>query len=326
MMTPSFPNSGPDRGCVKTGTVLARAFVAYGADFPALFALAFAGALVAVVAGRVSGTVPLLPWIVLTFVAALFNAWIIRRLDRGVMARGARGFGARVAVYGLSVIVLDVAAAAALLLGGIAGALLALLVHALGSLLGLPAPALTGLSVFAFLLVPALLLVVISMGGVFVGFTSVLAGEDLAGTLRASFRLVRCHWKLVGAVTTLTYGALFLVAIVKGSVSLFYTFHRIVVAGIAPVSSSLAESVRRLLGSWWQKFPHTRAAPPLWIWLAAPLLGALPRPWALAASHVIYAVDGGDEAPVPPAAWAGARGSAAKAPDNVPESRGLRVR
>ncbi len=326
MMTPPLANSGPDRGPVKTGAVLARAFAAYGADFPTLFALAFAGALVAVVAGRVSGAVPLLPWIVLTFVGALFNAWIIRRLDRGVMTKGAGGFGARVAWYGLALIVLDVAAVVALVLGGIGGALLALLVHALGSLLGLPAPALTGLSVFAFLLVPALLLVVISMGGVFVGFTSVLAGEDLAGTLRTSFRLVQRHWKLVGAVTTLTYGVLFLVAIVKGSVSLFYTLHRVVVADIAPVSPRLAASARRLLGSWWQKLPHTRAAPSLWVWLAAPLLGALPRPWALAASHVIYAVDGGDEAPVPPAAWAGARGSASKAPDNVPESRGLRVR
>ena len=320
MMTPLLANSGADRGPLKTGTVLARAFAAYGADLPALFALAFAGALVAVVAGRVSAAVPLLPWIVLTFVGALFNAWIIRRLDRGVRTRGTRGFGARVAWYGLALIVLDVAAVVALVLGGMGGGLLVLLVQALGSLLGLPAPALTGLSVFAFLLVPALLLVVISMGGVFVGFTSVLAGEDLAGTLRTSFRLVQRHWKLVGAVTTLTYGVLFLVAIVKGSVSLFYTLHRLIVAGIAPVSPSLAESARRLLGSWWQKLPHTRAAPPLWVWLVAPLLGALPRPWALAASHVIYAADGGDDASVPPAAPAGARGGAAKAPVNVPES------
>ncbi len=276
---------------LSTGEVLARAFGAYTADFPALFGIALAGALAAVAVGGVISGVPLLPWLVLTYLGALFNAWIIRRLAGGRAPEGERGFWPRVMVYALGVIVLDVAAVVAFVLGGIAGALVALLVYTLASLLSLPPPVLVALSVFVFLLVPALLLVVISMGGVFVGFTSVLGGRDLVGTVRESFLLARRHWKLVGAVVTVTYGVLFLVACVGASVDLFYTFHRVVVHDLGPVSPRMAAGARRFLGSWWRRLPHTRGAPPWWTWLLAPFLGALPLPWALAASHVIYATD-----------------------------------
>jgi hypothetical protein len=290
----SGPSSDGKEGALPrptTGGVLARAGTVYGADFPVLFGIALAGALAGVAVGRLLDGVPLLPWLALAFVGSLFNACIIRRLDAGHPPAGESRFLSRILVYTLGVIAIEVALGVSLILGGIVGALLALLVHALGSLVGLPSPVLTALGVFVFLLIPALPLVAISMGGVFVGFTSVLDGKNAVDTVRESFFLVGRHWKLVGAVVTVTYGVLFLIAIVGGGVEFFYTFHHFVAHDLAPVSPRAAEEARRLLGVWWGRLPRSPTPPLWWNWLAAPLLAALPLPWVLAASHVIYAAD-----------------------------------
>jgi hypothetical protein len=287
----SYPSRASTTTRLTTARVLVRAFRVYAADFPALFAIALAGALAAVAGARLLAGVPLVPWLALTFFGALFNAWIIRRLDAARSLEGERGLGARILAYALGVIAIDVAVGASLILGGIVGALLALLVHALGSFLGLPSALLVALSVFVFLLVPALPLVLISMGGVFIGFTSVLGGRDPVDTVRESFLLAGRHWKLVGAVVTVTYGVLFLVAVASGGVDLFYTFHRVVVHDIAPASPRAAAAARRLLGAWWRRLPHTRRPPAWWAWLLGPVLAAIPLPWALAASHAIYVAD-----------------------------------
>lgn len=279
--------------------ILATAFRSYRADPWVLMGWALLGSFAAVALRALLGRLPLVPWLSDLALAACFHGLVIRRLDRETRVGGrratiqaGRGFPSRVLSYALALLALDVAAALAALAGLVAAGLLVLLLLFLSGIL--PSPLLTALVVFLLLLGPLLPLVVISMGGVFVGFTSVLGGYGLRQTLLESFAIARRHWRLVGAVVTITYGILFLIGLSDGLIDLYYTLHHVMESRVAVSGAQgarIAAEVRHLLGRLWDRLPHRHSPPTWWVWLLAPLLSAIPVPWVLAASYAMYLAD-----------------------------------